>query len=566
MAQNRKKVFVTGASGFIGRSVCNHFLEKKYIVLGLTRQKQKGRLPEGVIEIYGDLSQPNLWGEQLKSVDIVVHCAGNPKFGNGQEYYEENTNFTKNLISIVAEKVGRLEKFIFISSIAAVDRPAGDACQSELSEESIEAPTSDYGRSKKMAESLVRDSGLPFVIIRPAQVIGLNMRPTSHFSVFAKWVINKKIMSWFSWPGVFSVVDVEDLAAAIFVCAENKEAQNKIYLCGGHHVSLELFFDKIRKTRRIKIGLIKPFVRYCPFKVKSLFFECYAVDDTALRSLGWAPKKTLSQSLEPVINREKTRMDFEHGLSFGQTVVTGAGSGLGKAFAEYLAPRREKVLLVDRDQSALEQLAGRFKSCHYFVCDLSKDEDQKKLLNSSEWTSTSVLELFACAGFGMRGPVSDEGIEKQLDMIRVNFLSRMRLTHKALPVMKDHHFGRIVLISSSSAFQALPGMTSYSASNSGLLLFGEGLAYELRNSGVNVLTVCPGGMKTGFQKSAGVKELKSENLMDPQEVVKAVASSINTESGVLIVSARARAMSIVARVLPRKLNLDLWGWLMRKAR
>ena len=64
------------------------------------RVRSKKDYPEGVIEIYGDLSQPNLWGEHLKSVDIVVHCAGNPKFGNGQEYYEENTNFAKNLISI----------------------------------------------------------------------------------------------------------------------------------------------------------------------------------------------------------------------------------------------------------------------------------------------------------------------------------------------------------------------------------------------------------------------------------------------------------------------------------
>ena len=115
----------------------------------------------------------------------------------------------------------------------------------------------------------------------------------------------------------------------------------------------------------------------------------------------------------------------------------------------------------------------------------------------------------------------------------------MRLTHKALFVMMDHYFGRIVLISSSSAFQALPGMTSYSASNSGLLLFGEGLAYELRNSGSERSYSLSRGRQTGFTKICWRQGAKKRKLMDPQEEVKAVASSINTES-VLMVSESAQ--------------------------
>jgi short-subunit dehydrogenase len=564
--QNQQKVFVTGASGFIGRNTCLYFLKKNYVVFGLTRQKGKEILPKEVIVVHGDLLDPNLWQDQIKSVDIVVHCAGNPKFGNGLEYFKDNVTCTQNLLKVSNEAIKNLKRFVFISSIAAVDRAFGDSCKFQLREESIEAPTTDYGKSKKIAENMVKKSGLPFVIIRPAQVVGKSMRQTSHFSVFAKWVLDKNVMSWFSWPGIFSVVDVEDLASAIFICTENKKAKNNLYLCGGHHISLNRFFNEIKVSWRINVSFLKPIIRYCPFSIKSLFFPCLKIDDSALRSLGWSPKKSLWQSLEPVINREKARNNVEHCLNFGQTVITGAGSGLGRAFVEYLAPIRKNILLIDRDRATLEELSGRFENCQFVVCDLGNDEEQEKLLNSQEWNSTSVLELFACAGYGRRGPFSEDSTHQQLGMIKVNMLSRMRLSHKVLPQMINHQFGRIVLISSSSAFQALPGMTSYSASNAGLLLFGEGLFYEVKNFGVKVLTVCPGGMKTGFQKSAGVKELKNENLMTPQDVVKEVMVGLNGQAPVLMVSFRSKAMSWIARLLPRKINLTLWGWLMSKAR
>ena len=563
---NQKKVFVTGASGFIGRNTCLYFLKKNYVVFGLTRQNGKGILPKGVIVVNGDLIEPNLWKDQIKSVDIVIHCAGNPKFGNGPNYFKDNVTCTQNLLKVSSETIKNLQRFVFISSIAAVDRVFGDNCNSPLREESIEAPTTDYGRSKKIAENLVKNSGLPFVIIRPAQVVGITMRQTSHFAVFAKWVLRNNLMSWFSWPGIFSVVDVEDLASAIHICTENEKARNNLYLCGGHHISLNEFFNKIRKSSRLNVSFLKPIIKFAPFPIKSLFFPCLKIDDSALRSLGWAPQKSILQSVEQLIDREKARNNVEHCFNFGQTVITGAGSGLGKAFVEYLAPIRKNILLVDRNKAALEELSAKFENCQLLVCDLGNDEEVEKLLNSQKWNAKSVVELFACAGYGRRGPVFEDTSHLQLGMVKVNMLSRMRLTQKALPQMINHQFGRVVLISSSSAFQPLPGMTSYSASNAGLLFFGEGLSYEVKSFGVKVHTVCPGGMKTGFQKSAGVKELQNEKLMLPQEVVRKVILMLNGQNPVIMVSFRSRVMSYIARLLPRKINLTLWGWLMDKVR
>ncbi len=563
---SRSKVLITGASGFVGRAVCELFLKKNYIVYGLSRRNSDKALPTSVIHVRGDLQDVSSWQGMLSTIDVVVHCAGNARFGNGDEFFEDNVVSTQKLLKALSYNAKNLKRIVFISSIAAMDRPFGDSCKTLLTEKSVDAPSTDYGKSKVLAEELIRESGLPFVIIRPAQVIGKTMRFSSHFAVFARWVLDKKIMNWFAWPGVFSVLDVEDLASAILICSESDKAEGNLYLCGGHHLSVKEFFEIVKQRPRIEIRSLSPLFRFAPFPVKSLFFPCMKVDDSRLNALGWVPHKSLTESLDPLIDRERARRCAEHSFKFGQSVITGAGSGLGKAFVEYLAPRRKDILLVDRNASALNELTEKFKNCRAFVCDLGIEEEVDQLLSSDDWNRTNVIELFACAGYGRRGSFSEDTIQQQIGMIKVNMISRMKLAQKAIPNMLKHQFGRIVLISSSSAFQALPGMTSYAASNAGLLLFGEGLSYELKSTGVAVLTACPGGMKTGFQKYAGVKELKNEKLMLPDEVVRSVMLGLNSKKSVILVSFRSKVMSLASRVLPRKVSVMLWGWLMARAR
>ena len=84
--------------------------------------------------------------------------------------------------------------------------------------------------------------------------------------------------------------------------------------------------------------------------------------------------------------------------------------------------------------------------------------------------------------------------------------------------------------------------------------------------GVEVLTVCPGGMRTGFQKRAGVKELPGERLMEPEAVAEEILEALGRNLGVIMPSFRSKAMSFMARVLPRRLSRALWGWLMRRLR
>jgi short-subunit dehydrogenase len=109
-------------------------------------------------------------------------------------------------------------------------------------------------------------------------------------------------------------------------------------------------------------------------------------------------------------------------------------------------------------------------------------------------------------------------------------------------------------------------MATYAATNSALLSLGEAWAAELSGDSVQIMTVCPGGMKTNFQKSSGVKEIDGERLMTPESVVLKIMSGLRKRQSTLIVSFRSLAMSLLARCLPRSLTVKLWFRLMGKMR
>ena len=138
--------------------------------------------------------------------------------------------------------------------------------------------------------------------------------------------------------------------------------------------------------------------------------------------------------------------------------------------------------------------------------------------------------------------------------------------NETLGEMRARHQGRIVLVSSSSAFQALPDFASYGAANAGLLNFGEALASELVGTGVQVLTVCPGGMDTGFQAAAGVRRVDGEQLLAPEEVAAEIFRALDRGRTPLVVGSRARAMDIVGRTLPRGVQRRLWRYLVNRLR
>jgi short-subunit dehydrogenase len=181
-------------------------------------------------------------------------------------------------------------------------------------------------------------------------------------------------------------------------------------------------------------------------------------------------------------------------------VITGASSGIGEALArEYLA-RGASVTLVARRKDRLEAIAkDHAGKCHVVEADLAAFEHADAWVDGAVAALGPVDVLVNNAGIQIvRGTIDtswDDG-ERQL---RLNTLAPFKLTKRVLPDMVARGRGTIVDISSSAALAPTPGMFFYSASKAAIGAASESLRGELRKTGVHVVTVYPGPVRTAME-------------------------------------------------------------------
>lgn len=374
---NKPVYFVTGAAGFVGWHLCHRLIGAGVIVHAVVRRQDPMLEQMGVKLWIGDLWDGELLGAAMEGATVVVHCAGDAAFGNGPQYRAANVELTRHVIDVARQFQQTLQRFVYVSTIGAIDRSRRDDCRQPLNEDSPAFPVSDYGKSKLEAESVVSESGLPYAIVRPAMVVGDDMRFDSHFAVFARHAFANSPLAWFAWTGQFSVVHVDDLARAIQVLATHEAASGRVFFCAGETLSVKDFLDWCRpRSFRIALSWLEPVLRavfsWVPFSLKAMLFPVLVASDARLRALGWAPEHSLEDSLAGVIARERARLSPLMAPG-GQTVITGAASGLGRALACRLATCRDRLLLIDRDPVGLAELAAAYPNCTVRIVDLAKE-------------------------------------------------------------------------------------------------------------------------------------------------------------------------------------------------
>lgn len=187
------KILVTGATGFVGRSLIRRLLFEKHHVICLVRQSSvlPNELKNPKIEIrVCDLSNEDLLTNQLMDIDIVYHLAGSVFSKNRKELFAVNCGMTANLY--FATRNTKVRCFIFMSSIAAV----GPTIQrKKISETTIPRPISDYGRSKLKAEIMLLNL-LPtvrkkIVIVRAPLVYGQGMNKESRLAILTSKILDR---------------------------------------------------------------------------------------------------------------------------------------------------------------------------------------------------------------------------------------------------------------------------------------------------------------------------------------------------------------------------------------
>ncbi len=238
-------------------------------------------------------------------------------------------------------------------------------------------------------------------------------------------------------------------------------------------------------------------------------------------------------------------------------LVTGASSGIGECFARMLAARKRNLILVARSRDKLATLAKELSSAHGIAAeavefDLSVPGVAERLASLLRERKLEVNLLVNNAGFGARGRFHELPIERQSEMIRLNIVALVELTHYVLPSMVEQRRGAIINVSSTASFQPVPYTTVYGATKAFVTSFSLGLAEELRGSGVSVVTLCPGGTRTNFGVASqyGVTKLPG-GQQSAEEVVKAALKALDRGGGLVVPGKRNKAGVFVQRLVPR---------------
>jgi short-subunit dehydrogenase len=204
-------------------------------------------------------------------------------------------------------------------------------------------------------------------------------------------------------------------------------------------------------------------------------------------------------------------------------LVTGASGGIGADLARELARHGHDLVLTARGVAAMETLAGEFRALGstvtVFGADLGQPGSAAALVAELERRGLVVDVLINNAGLGAAGRFDRSDPGRITEMLEVNVVALTELTRALLPGMVARRRGRIMQVASIAAYQPGPRMAVYFATKAYVLSLGEALAYELRNTGVTVTTLCPGATATNFFNAAGANHSLMEAMMAGRRVV-----------------------------------------------
>ena len=214
------------------------------------------------------------------------------------------------------------------------------------------------------------------------------------------------------------------------------------------------------------------------------------------------------------------------------TLITGASSGIGEAFARSLAAERHNLVLVARNEKKLHELCDELMleygiMAHYVVLDLSEFGADRELFAETERHGFEVNWLINNAGFGSYGDFSKLDVDHELQMIELNIAALVALTHCYLGKMRERRRGQIINVSSAAGFQPIPFMTTYAATKAFVNSFSEALAAEVSPYGIKVLALCPGSTKTNFHAAAKMdRVIQVKGQQTAEEVVETALRAV----------------------------------------
>jgi short-subunit dehydrogenase len=250
---------------------------------------------------------------------------------------------------------------------------------------------------------------------------------------------------------------------------------------------------------------------------------------------------------------------FERPAPGSVAIVTGASSGIGRAFALELARRGHPVLAVARRSERLDELAGTAKAAGMapivpHVADLGA-EDAAPLVRAAAAALGEVGWLINNAGASTFGRFEDGDPQRERALVRLNCEAVVALCAELVPQFVHRRRGVILNVASTAGFQATPGWSVYGASKAFVISFTEGLHEELRGSGVSAMALCPGPVASEFfSANAGGRPHKAPfYVLSPEEVVEAGLRAALAGRALAVVGTVNRVQVWSTRLAPRAL-------------
>jgi short-subunit dehydrogenase len=238
------------------------------------------------------------------------------------------------------------------------------------------------------------------------------------------------------------------------------------------------------------------------------------------------------------------------------SLITGASSGIGEAFARKLAASDHNLVLVARSEKTLHELCDELMLkhkifAHYIAVDLMEEGAIDIIFNETEKHDFKVEWLVNNAGFGSMGDFAELDAETEANIVKLNVLTMVSLTHRLLVPMRERQRGTVINVSSAAGFQPVPYMATYAAAKAFVTSFSEALAAENREHGIRVMALCPGPTETNFFRVAKIaKPFGVKGVQTADDVVSAALKGLKKGKTTVISGWANYAGSVLGRVVP----------------
>lgn len=239
----------------------------------------------------------------------------------------------------------------------------------------------------------------------------------------------------------------------------------------------------------------------------------------------------------------------------GTALVTGASAGLGLEFAWQLATARHDVVLVARNEERLNRLADQLRAAagvraEVLVADLSDRADMERVAERLRSDEKPVGLLVNNAGLGLNQRFLEGDLAREEEALEVMVRAVLVLSHAAAGAMVERGRGAVLNVASVAALLA---SGTYSAHKAWVRSFTEGLAVELRGTGVTATALCPGFVHTEFHERGRIDVSAYPEIawLNAEDVVSTALADVRRGAVISTPSLRYQLLSGVARLSPR---------------